>query len=77
MNEPELHRIVQEAVCETLLRLGISTDAPSEMQADMIFLRKSRKGNEEVAKWVKRTTVGVFVSSLLFTLYEGIRHILK
>ncbi len=72
------HRIlVREAVEETLMRLGFSLDNHTELQADMLYLRKSRKGSEELAKWIKRSAIGVSISASLFALWEGLKSLLK
>lgn len=73
MDEKTLHAVVKEAVEETLRHVGFTVDAPHQIQADMIYLRKAREGSEEVQKWVRRTAVGVAVSGALFSLWQGIR----
>jgi hypothetical protein len=72
-SEAYLKRIVRESVHETLSSLGFTTEQPHQVQADMMYLRKARIGSDEVAKWVKRTTLSVAVSGLLYALFQGIK----
>jgi len=73
MTESQLRELMRETVHATLSSLGFTTDAPHQIQADMMYLRKARLGSDEVAKWVRRTTISVGVSGLLFALFEGIK----
>lgn len=73
MADAQLREIVRDAVQETLVSLGFTTDAPHQLQADMMYLRRARLGSDEVAKWVRRTTISVGVSGLLYALLEGIK----
>ena len=59
------------------MRMGFTTEEPHELQADMLYLRKSRMGSDEVAKWVRRTVVTTALSGLLYTFYAGLRITLK
>lgn len=72
-SEAYLKRIVRESVQETLTSMGFSTHAPHELQADMFYLRKARLGSDEVAKWVRRTTITVGVTGMLYSLWQGVR----
>jgi len=52
--EEELRKTVREAVRdgieEALTKYGIDTSDPNAMQADMVYLRKSRTGSDEILK---------------------------
>lgn len=76
-SEAYLKHIVRESVQETLVRMGFTTEEPHELQADMLYLRKSRRGSDEVAKWVRRTVLTTTVSGLLYMLYAGLRITLR
>ena len=76
MNEATYRLIVREAVEETLTRLGFNVHEPNDIQADLIFLRKSRMGNEEVHKWAKRSALGVSISAGCLALWEGVKKLL-
>ena len=76
-SEAYLKHIVRESVQETLMRIGFTTEKPHELQADMLYLRRSRRGSDEVAKWVRRKVLTTAVSGLLYTLYAGLRITLK
>lgn len=70
MLREEIRQVVKASVMETLAHLGITTDDPHAVQKDMIHLRMARLGQEELAKWVKRTAVGVFVTGALYLLWD-------
>jgi hypothetical protein len=77
MTNDDLKEAIREAVRdgieETLTKYGIDTSSPSSMQADMIYLRKSRTGSDEVAKWIKRSIITVAISGMLLALWQGIK----
>jgi hypothetical protein len=68
-----IREAVRDGIDEALTKYGIDTSNPSSMQADMIYLRKSRAGADEVAKWVKRSVLTVAVSGMLLALWQGIK----
>lgn len=83
-SEAEIRRIAQEAahqaVRETLVALGINIadeDAVISAQVDFAFLRRQRRGAEEIARWTRRGVVGAGVSGLLWLLWEGLQVALR
>ena len=77
MTEEEIERIVQKSLRETFMVFGIdTTDGESlrEFQSDLGYLRRSRRGSEELAKWIKRSAVGVAITGLCVLLWEGLKH---
>ncbi len=73
MNDEDLRR----AVHETLSALGIDAKEPQELQADFLFLRKQRKGSEELSKWVRRSILTAALGGLCYALWEGLRQAVK
>lgn len=76
MLRDEIKQIVHASVLETLGHLGFTVDDPHAIQRDMIHLRAARMGQEEMAKWIKRTAVGVAISGLLYLLWDALGHAL-
>lgn len=72
-NQSYQEDIIRHTVHETLTMLGFNLSNPTEVQADIAYLRKARKGSEQVAAMVKRTCVGAFCSGILWVLWEGIK----
>ncbi len=68
---------VREGIDDALTKYGIDTDDPNAMQADMIYLRKSRTGSDEVIKWIKRSAITAAVTSALVALWQGIKTIIN
>jgi len=64
---------VREGIEEALTKYGIDTANPNSMQADLIHLRKSRLGSDEVAKWIKRSAITVVISGMIATLVNGVK----
>jgi hypothetical protein len=77
MNEDDVRAVVHEAVHETLEALGIEISNKHETQADFLFLRKQRRGTEELYKWVRRSIIGAALGGLCFALWEGFKQALK
>lgn len=77
MVDDKLKEVIREAVrdgiAEALIKYGVDTEDPNGMQADLIHLRKSRLGSDEVAKWVKRSIITVVISGMIATLVNGIK----
>lgn len=76
MNKEEIHDVVEEAVRETFIHLGVDLNNAGdvrELQSDLAYIRRARRGSEEVARWTKRGLIGAGVSGLLYLLVEGIR----
>jgi hypothetical protein len=80
MTDEELKKAVRCAVREgiedALTKYGIDTNDPTAMQADMVYLRKSRTGSDEIIKWTKRSCVAAAVSGLLVAFWQGIKSII-
>ena len=68
-----IREAVKEGIEEALTKYGIDTSSPSSMQADLIHLRKSILGSDELTKWTKRSIITVAISSLLATLWSAIK----
>lgn len=69
-------RLVRETVHETLLGVGFNMRDPSQLQADMHYLRKLRSGSEDVARVVQRSVITLGVSTMLFLLWEAVKGLL-
>ena len=79
--EDDLKQAIREAVRdgieEELTKYGVETSDPTAMQADMIYLRKSRTGSDEIIKWIKRSAITAAASGALVALWHGITHTIK
>lgn len=63
------------AVAETFTKLGVDINDPEairDLQIDLIYLRKSRVGSDEVIKWTKRAAITTAAGTLVYLLGEGI-----
>ena len=69
--------LVRAAVEETLRGLGFDLRAPEQLQADMYYLRRMRKGSEEMTRLTRRTLLTMAVSTALFLLWEAFKHVLQ
>jgi hypothetical protein len=79
MNEEQktaIREAVRDGLEEALTKYGLDTSDPSAMQADMIYLRKSRTGSDEVIKWIKRSAITAAITGALVALWQGIKTII-
>jgi hypothetical protein len=76
MLREEIRQIVHASVTEALGHLGFTIDDPHAIQKDMIHLRRHRVGQEEIEKWIKRTAIGVFVTGILYFMWDAFFHII-
>lgn len=72
---PMVEAATEKAIENVLTRLGVDHENPLEMQEDMSFLRKQRRGAEQAGTWVKRSVLMAFISGLLWLVFEGAKHI--
>lgn len=68
----EIDEVIRASVHETLQHLGFTVEDPHAIQKDMIYLRMARIGREETAKWIKRSAIGVFITGLLYFLWDSL-----
>ena len=73
----EIREAVREGIEEALTKYGVDTADPTGMQADMLYLRKSRTGSDEIIKWTKRSCIAAAVSGVLVALWQGIKHMVQ
>ena len=73
----EIREAVREGLEEALTKYGVDTADPTGMQADMLYLRKSRTGSDEIIKWTKRSCIAAAVSGVLVALWQGIKHMVQ
>lgn len=68
---------VREGIEDALTKYGVDTSDPTAMQADMVYLRKSRTGSDEILKWGKRSAITAAVTGALVALWQGIKQLLQ
>ena len=72
MNDKD-REIIREAVHATLKGIGFNMDDPTEIQADIHYLRKIRKGADSLMYSVRNTAVVVVLTALLYGVWETIK----
>lgn len=73
MNEADIRKVVAETVSETLLKLGIDTSEPIELQADMLHLRKQRNAVETVKRQSLLTAIGIITTGILGLIWLAVK----
>ena len=73
-DKEEMKIIVREAVSETFKKIGLDPDASQEMQADLIYLRKLRKGSEFINLRVKLQVIAILIPTILYLLWESVKN---
>jgi hypothetical protein len=68
-----LRKVIRESVHEALGGYGFTTEDQHALQADMLHLRKSRTGSEDLAKVIKKSAIVIAVSGVCWALVEGIK----
>lgn len=77
MDEESCRRIVRQTVQEVLQGVGFDLSEPHKTQADMYYLHKLRVGSEDMARVVKRSTLAVGCSTVLYLLWESVKAVLQ
>ncbi len=76
-SENEVKKIVKESVLETLLGLGFDVSEIHEHQADMIYLRRLRKGSESMSERIRGAIIAVSIPTLLFLIWQSVKNIIR
>lgn len=74
MNEQEIKQIVSRTVEETLLRMGLETSNPMEVQRDLQHLRAWRQSTEAIKRQSMLAAIGVVTAGLLALVWQVIRN---
>jgi hypothetical protein len=81
MDAREVQRIIRdtsrETVHEALKGLGLTTDSPHELQADMHYLRRLRKGSEFLSLRAKAAVLAALIPALLWLLWQALKDSLQ
>jgi hypothetical protein len=72
-----IREAVGEGIDDALTKYGLDTSDPTAMQADMVYLRKSRTGSDEVLKWGRRSAITAVVTGMLVALWQGIKQLIQ
>ena len=72
---PTQQEIIRRTVRETLGGLGFDMSEPNELQADMYYLRRIRRGSEEMGKTVRRAALTMMVTTGLYLLWEAVKQV--
>lgn len=72
MTENEMKKLVAETVAETLLKLGIDTDDPLELQKDMQHLRAWRESMATVRRQSLITAIGILTAGVLGLIWMAV-----
>ena len=68
-----LRPLIQETVRETLSGLGFDIAQPTETQADILYLRKIRRGSEEVRRIIAKSALTIIASGVLYMMWEALK----
>jgi hypothetical protein len=73
MNEADIRKIVSETVAETLLKLGIDTTDPIELQRDMQHLRGWREASATIKRQSIITVIGLAITGTGGAIWYAIK----
>ena len=74
MTEDEIKKIITVTVSETLLKMGVNTDDPTEAQKDFQHLRSWRQSTEAVKRQSMLAAIGVVTAGMLALIWGIIRN---
>lgn len=66
--------IVDKTVHKTLESLGFDVQNPRDVQADQLYLRKIRKGSQDVNIFVRRSAIWAFICGVAYMAFLGIKN---
>ena len=71
ISEKDIHKIIKEAVHETLEAMGADVQKPLEMQEDFAFLRGMRIGTGLARRRVFMLVLGGAVTGVGYLIWQG------
>lgn len=71
--EHAARKSAEMAVRQTLISIGLNPDNPSEMQADMVFIRNLREGSESMRRLFHGALLSTIVGSTLWLLWNAFK----
>ncbi|AAT69463.1 gp04 [Alphaproteobacteria phage PhiJL001] len=77
LTEAQLKEIMEEAVNEALIKIGVDPSDPIEVQKDMQHLRDWRQSVESVQKRGLMVIVSTLTAGLLAALWIGFKELTK
>jgi len=81
LSEEELRALISESVQngvhEGLLRVGLDTTDPIQLQRDFQFIRDLRQTSDSIRSKAILTTIGVTVTGAAAVIWLGIRALLR
>jgi hypothetical protein len=79
LNEEQLRKIIRDEVSEginnALTNFGFRVDRPTEMQADLQYVRKSRLGSEAIKGNITKILLTVLIPTFLWHSWEYLKYI--
>lgn len=79
MKESAFRKIFREelkkSMNETLTSLGIDVLDVRDTQADFLYLRKIRKGSEDLALKAKKTLIAFLIPTIFYLLWEATKNL--
>lgn len=75
--EEQQRKLIREAVHETLVGVGFHLQDPSQLQADMLYLRKLRHGSEDMSRVLRTSAITISFSTSLYLLWEAVKSLLN
>lgn len=77
LTESQLKQLMEEAVTDALVKLGVDTQAPLEMQKDFQHLREWREATHTLQKRGLTVIMTTLITGGLAALYLGIKMMLS
>lgn len=73
MTDDDIKKLVSQTVADTLIKLGIDTEDPAELQRDMIHLREWRQSIGTVKRQGLITAIGIVTAGVLGAIWLAIK----
>lgn len=74
MNPDDLKKLISSTVEETLLKMGVDSTNPLEMQKDLQHLRSWRNSTEAVKRQSIIAAIGLVTAGTLALIWQTIRN---
>nr|DAP56840.1 MAG TPA: hypothetical protein [Caudoviricetes sp.]DAU40488.1 MAG TPA: hypothetical protein [Caudoviricetes sp.] len=73
LTEADINKIVENAVKETLTKIGIDPEQPLEYQKDMAFVRSWRASSETVKRQGIITVYGIILTGIAGLIWAALK----
>ncbi len=73
----KIETVVENTMNRVLTKFGIDVEHPLDVQKNMVFLDKQRRGAEKIVDWSKKSVIVTFITGIVALIIYGFKSWVK